>query len=622
MHAVITNREVCIPSEQEKFYGFLNDATAPVQWALREIRDWLKLLGIVAMTIIIVVGTPFWLAFWWAIGGNSMEQEEENVYIARISQPFVADFSRYHGSPRGNPDSDPLLSFEDQHPSPCDSQPRLLAAVGDSKNPMWRSYTRAKYNMENLCRFVSMTNPNPDLSAAPLVTLWYDRSGVGRVVGMCSGGSWSQRPLPHCNDPKDQVPAVSRFGGLTEGQRRAVNLSESTLSDDFWLQVASANGITDTAVVRAAAKNSRTFNDKFNKSSKSSLMSAQSFLYTCLALIITGCAWVLVKWLLNRDSNREDGPDLDNQNATQPLLDPEDDDATHGRSECGSAEFGSANPGVRSCSAAEEDSTTSETRQEEERYARIGQGFAQFAGRDDWLRFIPAQERRFQSIANAEKVSYYLMTDMVAIIRSMVGDGLLQASMLRDILQEIPGFRHFQAAGTGFVAAARILGIEGMWDDLSQYLDSEGLWHPVSLQAVAYCDAENGHHEALDLARLFEKLVLETSRGDESLACTVNAYRKVLASYSNPVHSQQSSANSAQNERGTPDSFEADCRTLGVSPYVTKAELRSAYINKAKEWHPDRLEGMAPELKDYANRQLAQISAAYVRLKEAKTEVL
>jgi hypothetical protein len=121
------------------------------------------------MLIVGLVLAPFWLAFWWAIGGNNMEQETENIEIARISQPFVADFSLYHGSPRGKPGYDPFVPFADQHPSPCDSQPRLVALGGG--DPMYRSYMRAKYNMENLCRFVSMTNPNPDLSAAPLVTL-------------------------------------------------------------------------------------------------------------------------------------------------------------------------------------------------------------------------------------------------------------------------------------------------------------------------------------------------------------------------------------------------------------------------------------------------------------------
>jgi curved DNA-binding protein CbpA len=53
---------------------------------------------------------------------------------------------------------------------------------------------------------------------------------------------------------------------------------------------------------------------------------------------------------------------------------------------------------------------------------------------------------------------------------------------------------------------------------------------------------------------------------------------------------------------------------LGVLPGCTPDELKKAYHKRVAEWHPDRLEGMAGELKEYANRQLALINAAYQRL--------
>jgi curved DNA-binding protein CbpA len=33
------------------------------------------------------------------------------------------------------------------------------------------------------------------------------------------------------------------------------------------------------------------------------------------------------------------------------------------------------------------------------------------------------------------------------------------------------------------------------------------------------------------------------------------------------------------------------------------------------QWHPDKLENMAPELKDYATRQTQRINEAYQKLK-------
>lgn len=48
---------------------------------------------------------------------------------------------------------------------------------------------------------------------------------------------------------------------------------------------------------------------------------------------------------------------------------------------------------------------------------------------------------------------------------------------------------------------------------------------------------------------------------------------------------------------------------LNVAPTATKAEIRAAYRNLARRWHPDRfMEG--PE-RDWANEKMAEINAAY-----------
>ena len=63
---------------------------------------------------------------------------------------------------------------------------------------------------------------------------------------------------------------------------------------------------------------------------------------------------------------------------------------------------------------------------------------------------------------------------------------------------------------------------------------------------------------------------------------------------------------------------EADAyELLGVLRGCTPDELKKAYHKRVAEWHPDRLEGMAGELREYANRQLALINAAYERLVSA-----
>jgi DnaJ-domain-containing protein 1 len=52
-------------------------------------------------------------------------------------------------------------------------------------------------------------------------------------------------------------------------------------------------------------------------------------------------------------------------------------------------------------------------------------------------------------------------------------------------------------------------------------------------------------------------------------------------------------------------------RMLGVSASASATEIKKAYHAKISQWHPDRLEGMAPELKKIATEKLAQINAAY-----------
>jgi nitrogen fixation-related uncharacterized protein len=287
-----------MPTEQEKFYGFMNEATAPVQWAVRQIKFWLTVLACIAILIVGVFGC----GFWWVVGGYNADQEEANKYTIQHSHQRLVDFSVYYGSPKGDPEPDSTyccdLSLRARLTSttPCSGQPDLMGirdertkflnwtSVGQGWSSeengslaMYRSYRRAKYNMEELCRFLRQTAtpsvPQPDLSAAPIIRLYFSRaSGAGRdghIFGMCvaTGPQYILRNnmwYEQC-PPEDRVPAVGRFRTLTSGQQQAINLLESTLSDEFWVKVARANGITDTEAVKTAAKSSRKSVNEFDK---------------------------------------------------------------------------------------------------------------------------------------------------------------------------------------------------------------------------------------------------------------------------------------------------------------------------------------------------------------------
>ncbi len=62
---------------------------------------------------------------------------------------------------------------------------------------------------------------------------------------------------------------------------------------------------------------------------------------------------------------------------------------------------------------------------------------------------------------------------------------------------------------------------------------------------------------------------------------------------------------------GEPEAF----ALLGVGQGCTPVELAHAYHQKMSQWHPDKLENMATELKDYATRQTQRINEAYQKLK-------
>jgi len=54
---------------------------------------------------------------------------------------------------------------------------------------------------------------------------------------------------------------------------------------------------------------------------------------------------------------------------------------------------------------------------------------------------------------------------------------------------------------------------------------------------------------------------------------------------------------------------------LGVSQGCSPEELANAYHRKVLQWHPDKLESMADELKTFATRRTARLNEAYHMLR-------
>jgi hypothetical protein len=114
----------------------------------------------------------------------------------------------------------------------------------------------------------------------------------------------------------------------------------------------------------------------------------------------------------------------------------------------------------------------------------------------------------------------------------------------------------------------------------------------ANLSAQAAADSEASHQQALAEYTAF---ITEAIRDRVSTAEAEEAGRhRSAAIYS--------------------DSPTAPYTLLGVDHTATREDVKAAYHRKVREWHPDRLENMAPELRAYANRELAQINSAYEEL--------
>jgi DnaJ-domain-containing protein 1 len=50
---------------------------------------------------------------------------------------------------------------------------------------------------------------------------------------------------------------------------------------------------------------------------------------------------------------------------------------------------------------------------------------------------------------------------------------------------------------------------------------------------------------------------------------------------------------------------------LGVSPTASTDEIKIAFRERARQYHPDRVEGLGPELREIADAKMKQLNEAY-----------
>lgn len=59
-------------------------------------------------------------------------------------------------------------------------------------------------------------------------------------------------------------------------------------------------------------------------------------------------------------------------------------------------------------------------------------------------------------------------------------------------------------------------------------------------------------------------------------------------------------------------------QVLGMTNNATLEEIRQAYRQKISEWHPDKVNTMAKELREFATRMTARINKAYEMIKSSR----
>lgn len=82
--------------------------------------------------------------------------------------------------------------------------------------------------------------------------------------------------------------------------------------------------------------------------------------------------------------------------------------------------------------------------------------------------------------------------------------------------------------------------------------------------------------------------------------------------------SRQEEADSRKQQANSHPGQESWFQVLGVSPSASWEQIRSEYRKKIQQYHPDRLEGMAAELRQLAVERCQRLNAAYEEAKRLK----
>ena len=146
---------------------------------------------------------------------------------------------------------------------------------------------------------------------------------------------------------------------------------------------------------------------------------------------------------------------------------------------------------------------------------------------------------------------------------------------------------------------------------------------PIAVSMLTTYDVHAGTQLASKAAATYRTVLLSIAallKNSIAVKMVVDEYLKVLKPHikdGSDGSSRKSTSTSTLTDSS--DGLSKDYATLGVRSGATPEEVKQAYRDLTKVWHPDRFDGGDTRLKQKAEEQLKVINDAYARIQKARS---
>jgi hypothetical protein len=199
-----------------------------------------------------------------------------------------------------------------------------------------------------------------------------------------------------------------------------------------------------------------------------------------------------------------------------------------------------------------------------------------------------------------------ILADLITLIRNLAIPGNGFSHVGGDLI-----YRFASACGLTNIAAIGPIGMTLLMGEL----------HLSELNSFRLL-GENSDQDRVFLSKAYIEFVelvafhkgsgnrLKVARLDKVRAAIHSDAQTAGMALEEPVDTQDD----VKGELGSEDASRVYRRILGVNNSCSEEELKAAYRQKVALWHPDKLDGMAPELKDVATKKMVDLNEAYAFL--------